>query len=142
MAIVVLAMLAPVLALTTRDAAASVAWDSPYTLDQTFGSAVRLVRVDLGFKITEKDADGGYVMFEYTSPESGKKVSSGSIECVKTKSGVHVAVQLPAMPQYHEQMILDALMKKLIAEHGAAPAKPKPAPVPSPDDAGTTGDGG
>jgi hypothetical protein len=52
------------------------------------------------------------------------------MELVRGKSGVHVAVQLPAMPQYHEQMIIDALAKKLASEHGEAPKKPKPAPPP------------
>jgi hypothetical protein len=123
--------------ISVTDASASTAYESPYTFEQTFGTALRLVRVDLGLKITEKDVDAGYVIFEYTSPESGKRVSSGSIELVKTKDGgVRVAVQLPAMPQYHEQMIVDALVKKLSAEHGTAPAKPKPAPPPV-DDGGT-----
>lgn len=124
----------------SRDARATVSWDSPYTYDQTFGTALRLVRVDMNFKVTEKDPDGGYVIFEYTSPESGKRVSSGSIEVVKTKDGARVAVQIPAMPSYHEQLLLEALEKKLSSEHGTPP-KPKPAPAPPPDDAGP-GDAG
>ncbi|AUX40113.1 hypothetical protein SOCE26_015100 [Sorangium cellulosum] len=120
------------------DASASVAYESPYTFDQTFGTALRLVRVDLGFKIVEKDVANGYVLFEYRSPESGGKATQGSIEIVNGGAGVRVAVQLPAMPQYHEQVLLDGLVKKLAAEHGDPPKKAPP-PPPSgsaPPDAG------
>ena len=106
------------------DANASVAYRSPYTFEQTFGSGLRLLRVDLGFKILEKDRDLGYIMFEYTSPESGKKTYNGSMEVVDAKDGVHVAVQIPDMPQYHESMIVEQLQKKLVSEHGQ-PSKNK-----------------
>lgn len=126
-------------ALSSGEASANVAYESPYTFEQTFGSALRLVRVDLGCKVTEKDGDNGYLLFEYTSSESGKRVHRGSIEVVRHKRGTHVAVQLPSLPSYHEQMIVDALARKLIAEHGEAPrVKPEPAPR---EDAGA-GDAG
>jgi hypothetical protein len=129
--------------LSLGEASAGVAYESPYTFEQTFGSALRLVRVDHGFKITEKDAEHGYLLFEYTSPESGKRPTQGSLEVVDGRGGVHVAVQLPAMPQYHEQVLLDALVKKLAAEHGAPPKKEKaPPPPPSAADAGTGGEAG
>jgi hypothetical protein len=41
-----------------------------------------------------------------------------------------------AQPQYHEQMIIDALAKKLTTEHGEAPKKPKPTPDAGAADAG------
>lgn len=117
-------------------ARASVAYDSPYTFDQTFGTALRLVRVDLGLKITEKDPEGGFLLFEYSSPESGKRLTPGSIEVVRNADHVHVTVQLPQMPSYHEQVIVDALAKKLEREYGTAPRRPKPAPA---GDAGADG---
>jgi len=133
-------------ALGIDDACAAVAYDSPYTFEQTFGTALRLVRVDLGCKITEKDPDSGYLLFDYTSVESGKKVHHGSIEIVRGKQGTHVSVQLPALPQYHEQMIVDALARKLVAEHGDPPPRSKQAPPPPPpappDDAGAGSDAG
>lgn len=107
------------------DASASVAKVSPYTFGQTYGSSLRLLRVDLEYKILERDKDNGYILFEYTSPESGKKTSNGSIELVETKDGVNIAVQIPQMPQYHEQAILDQLTRKLVAEHGDPPARGK-----------------
>ncbi|AKT38028.1 hypothetical protein [Chondromyces crocatus] len=138
-AVLALALGVTAVGLVTAEANAGAAYDSPYTYEQTFGTALRLVRVDLGMKVTEKDVEHGYILFEYTSPESGKRVSQGSIEIVGAKRGVHVAVQLPSMPQYHEQMILDGLVKKLSTEHGEPPrreAPPAPAPVP---DAGPDG---
>src|SRR6185436_8086514 len=99
-------------------------------------SALRLLFVYLGLKTTEKDAENGYIMFEYTSPESGKRVCAGAIELVKIKGRVQVTVQIPAMPQYHEQMIADALSKKLSTDYGEPPKK-TPAPAPPESDAGT-----
>ena len=112
------------------DAGASVSYDTPYSFEQTYGTAMRLIRVDLGCIITEKDPANGYLLFEYTSPESGSRVHRGSLEIVRGRESTHVAVQLPTLPQYHEQMILDALTKKLTAEHGSPPAKPRPSPAP------------
>jgi hypothetical protein len=110
------------------DANASSNDESPYTYEQTFGTMLRLVRVDLGLKIVEKDKDLGYILFEYTSPEAGNRVTNGSAELIATKSGVQVSVQLPQMPRYHEQMIVDQLAKKLESEHGAPPPVKKPEP--------------
>lgn len=111
------------LALTRApDAEASVAYSSPYTFDQTYATSLRMLRVDMGFKILEKDKDLGYIMFEYTSPESSKPVP-GSLELVETKGGVNVGVAISAMPQYHERMMVDQLAKKLVSEYGE-PARP------------------
>lgn len=115
------------------DANASSSYPSAYTYEQTFGTMLRLLRVDLGLKITERDKELGYILFEYTSPESGNRVSNGSVELVDGKNGVQVAVQLPQMPRYHEQMIVDQLARKLQDEHGAPPQK-KPEPPPPPKD--------
>ena len=121
---------------------ARVAYDSPYSYEQTFGTALRLLRVDLGLTVTEKDADAGYVLFEYKSPESGNRVSNGAIEMVRAERQVHVAVQIPAMPSYHEQMVIDQLSKKLLAEHGEPPVKAAPPPLPPPDGGSGGGEDG
>jgi hypothetical protein len=132
---------APVaLSVGVHDAVAATAYESPYTYEQTFGTAVRLLRLDLGVKITEKDLDGGFVTFDYTSPESGKRVTHGSIELVRSRGGTHVTVQLPALPSYHEQMVVDALSKKLFSDHGEPP--PKPSAPKAPEGDGGAGDGG
>ena len=115
-----------VLALTRApDANASVVYKSQYTYEQTFGTGLRLLRVDMGFKILERDRELGFIVFEYTSPESGNKKYNGSMELVDARDGVHVSVQIPEMPQYHEQMIIDQLSKKLSKEHGAPPERKK-----------------
>jgi hypothetical protein len=120
------------------DVRASASYSSPYTFEQTYSTALRMLRVDLGLKVTEKDVENGYILFEYTSPESGKRTCAGAIELVKSKQRVQVTVQIPAMPQYHEQMIADALAKKLSTDHGEPPKKKTPPPPPPPaDDAGT-----
>lgn len=111
---------------------ASAAYTSLYTYDQTFGTALRYVRVDQGFKITEKDPELGYVMFEYTSPESGSQVTPGSIEIVRGQDRVLVTVQIPKMPRYHEQALVEGLARKLVAEHGE-PVRKKPDPPPPPE---------
>jgi hypothetical protein len=116
------------------EAEAKTGHASPYTYEQTFGSALRLVKVDLGLKITEQDADWGYFLFEYTSHESGNKVTRGSFEFVRSADGVQVWLQLPAMPSYHERVIIDKLARKLADEHGTPPPKPKPDDKPKKGD--------
>ena len=126
--------------LRAADASAGVAYDTAYSFEQTYGTAMRLIRVDLGCIITEKDAANGYLLFEYTSPESGSRVHRGSLEIVRGRDSTHIAVQLPTLPQYHEQMILDALNKKLTAEHGNPPPKPKPSSAPVVDAGADSGE--
>ena len=119
------------------DAHASVAYVSPYSFDQTYGSALRMLRVDQGFKILEKDRELGYVVFEYSSPEASGKTHQGTLELVESKSGVHVTVQIPQMPQYHERVLVDALAKKLSVEHGEPPKRKQPdADKPKDDEGG------
>ena len=107
-----------------READAKTSFDSPYTLDQTYNAALRLVRVDMGLKITERDPAAAYVIFDYKSPESGPKSGAGSIEMLTAPRGVKVVVQLSQMPRYHEQVLVDALQRKLRAEYGEPPRRP------------------
>ena len=125
------------------EASAKAMYESPYGYDRTWNAALRLVRVDMGFKVTEKDEQSGYVMFDYRSPEGGGKMTPGSLELVrggaKDNDGpVRVVVQLPQMPQYHEQVMVDALATKMRVEYGDPPAKKKATPPPQapPPDAG------
>jgi hypothetical protein len=112
-----------------------------YRFEQIWNSALRMVKVDLRMPVTDKDADGGYVLFDYVS--SGKRYP-GSIELIAQSEGPRkstvVVVQVQGMPSYVEQMLLDKLEKKLLDEVGPPlePAKEKPAPVvpPPESDAG------
>lgn len=116
---------------------AKASYESEYGFDRTWNAATRLLRVDLGFKVVERDETTGYMLFEYTSAESGKKFTSGSLEFVGGRepgSVVHVVVQLPEMPRYHEQNLADQLARKLRTEYGDPPKRaPKRA---APPDAG------
>ncbi len=130
---------------TGHPAEAETAYESAYGFDRTWNAALRMVRVDMGCKITEKDDQSGYLMFEYHSSESGKKVSNGSMEFIKPKepdAPVRLVIQLPEMPRYHEQVMLDTLVRKMRAEYGDAPQpRPKP-PAPPPAPAAPAGDAG
>ncbi len=110
----------------SNGAGAKASHSSPYTYRQTFGSTVRLLKVDMGFEVTEKDPDWGYVLFDYTSPESGNRTNKGSFSFVEQDGQVHVTLQIPSMPGYHEQVILDKLKQKLKQEHGEPPRRAKP----------------
>lgn len=115
---------------------------SDYTKAQTYSGALRYLRVDLGYEITERDPDAAYLLFKYV-PAGRKAPSNGSIEIVESKGAVKVLVQLPQMPAYHEQALRDGLMKKLLAEYGAPPKrddKDKGKKKPDPGDAGADGD--
>ena len=120
-------------------ASAKSAYDSAYGFDRTWNAGLRLVRVDLGLKVTEKDDANGYLLFDYKSPESGQKPVAGSMEFIRGKDGsVRVVVQIAQMPGYHEQVLVDNLQRKLRTEYGDPPKK---APPPSaPRDAGPDGE--
>ncbi|MCL2824938.1 MAG: hypothetical protein FWD57_13195 [Polyangiaceae bacterium] len=128
--------------LATVDALAKATYACPYSMAQTYSAALRLLRVDNGFAVTERDPDAAYILFEYASRESGNRVTPGAIEIVPSGDSVMVIVKLPQMPRYHEEVLLDGLKRKLETEYGEPPkkAKPKPEPAPAPSgsaDAGT-----
>jgi hypothetical protein len=124
---------------TGPSASARADYDSTYGYERTWNAALRLVRVDLGFKVTEKDEANGYLMFEYKSPES-HGASPGSIELVRSgdpEAPVRVVVQLARMPRYHEQLMLDELTRKMRREYGDPPLpRPEPNKPQPPADAG------
>ena len=130
---------AAVVALPEGAASAKSNYDSAYGFDRTWNAGLRLVRVDLGLKVTEKDDTNGYLLFDYRSPESGQKPVPGSMEFIKGKDGqVRVVVQIAQMPGYHEQVLVDSLSRKLRNEYGDPPKKP---PMPAaPKDAGADGE--
>jgi len=128
------------IALSTRSADAKSSYESLYSYNATWNAALRLVVVDMSLKVTEKDLGSGYILFEYKSSESGAKSSPGSIELIKPSDpngAVHVVAQLPAMPRYHEQVLLDALARKLRDEYGEPIVIKHRAPV---EDAGAGDD--
>lgn len=133
--------LATPLAFVSETAIAKSAYESAYGFDRTWNAGMRLVRVDLGLKISEKDESAGYLLFDYKSPESGNKAVPGSMEFIRSKDtgAVRVLVQIPQMPAYHEQVLVDQLARKLRNEYGDPPKK-APAPSSGSKDAGPDGE--
>ena len=123
------------IALIETSATAKSSYDSRYGFDRTWNAALRYVRVDLGLKVVEKDDTNGYLLFEYRAADS-LKTTSGSMEFIRSHDDVKVVVQLPQMPRYHEQVLIDGLVRKMRDDYGDPPPPRKDAPAP-PSDAGT-----
>jgi hypothetical protein len=103
-------------------ATASVEARSEYTKSQTYNGALRYLRVDLGYEVTEKDPDAAYLLFKYV-PTGQKALRAGSIEIVEHQEAVNLYVHLPDLPRYHEEMLSDGLLKKLREEYGEPPPR-------------------
>jgi hypothetical protein len=126
---------------TATPAAARVDGSSGYSKAQTYSGGLRYLRVDLGYEVVEKDPDAAYLIFKYTAPGGSKNSAiTGTLEVIEAQGGVRVIVSLPRMPEYHERIFRDGLLKKLREEYGApppsakkpAPEKPTPATPTSP----------
>src|SRR5689334_16541576 len=101
----------------------------PYAFSRVWTASVRMMRVDFESAITEKDKDSGYFFFNFLD---GNKLHPGSIEVIRVQEAsgietVRVIVQVPALPSYVEQMLLDRLGRKLGQDYGQPP-QPKVAP--------------
>ncbi|MBL8681413.1 MAG: hypothetical protein JNK05_19705 [Myxococcales bacterium] len=99
--------------------------DLPYPIEQAWNATVRLVRVDLGFTITERDRETGFVLFTYRDTT---RTSAASIEIIPADVGgvvgVRVVVQVPQMPTYMERHLLTRLDRKLHEDYGE-PRRPQ-----------------
>ena len=106
--------------------------DFRHTYDQVWGAAIRLIRVDQGYPIKDRDQTVGYFLFEY---KDDGRMYPGSVELVRIEDQgggpIRVVMQIPAMPSYIERMLLDKLKKKLIDEHGEPAPPKKPAEPPA-----------
>lgn len=140
-----LALLAFVLVavLCAAVAAARVDGDSDYTKAQTYSGALRYLRVDLGYEVVEKDPDAAYLVFRYQPVGQPKDETLGTIEVVENGDRVRVFVRIPRMPEYHERVLRDGLLRKLRDEYGApVPRKPEPPAKKPSADAGVDDDAG
>lgn len=129
--------------LTTVAARAALAQPTErlaYSQQQVYSAAVRYLRIDLRYEITERDPEAAYLLFEY-QPLGQKGTRFGAVEIVKLQQGVRLAVRMPDQPSYQEAMLRDGLVKKLRSDYGEmAPSKPdKAADAPSTDDAPSKG---
>src|SRR5580765_5400299 len=108
-------------------AVASVEARSDYTKSQTYNAALRYLRVDLNYTVTEKDSQAAYLLFQFV-PEGRKKETNGAIEIVERQDNVRVYVRLPELPHYQEEMLSDGLFRKLRDEYGDPPRHEDPPP--------------
>jgi hypothetical protein len=106
--------------------------ESRYSKAQTYSAALRYLRVNLSYEVTEKDAEAAYLLFRYV-PQGKREPTSGAIEIVETREGVKLLVQLPTLPSYHEIVIRDGLLEKLRSDYGEPPKRTRPK-EPPPDD--------
>lgn len=106
-----------------------------YRYEQLWRSVVRLVRVDYGFTVRDRDEEVGYLLFDY---EDSGRTHPASFELVRVQEDgreqVRVAVSIPAMPSYIERMLLDRLQRKLRDEHGQPLPPPRPAAPAAPEE--------
>jgi hypothetical protein len=140
--VLVVVALALVLALWTAGAGARVDAESDYTKAQTYSGALRYLRVDLGFEVIEKDPEAAYLVFRYQPPGQPKSDMLGTVEIIEAAEHVRVFVRIPRMPEYHERVLVDGLIRKLKDEYGPpAPRKPEPPSKDPPKDAPKEPDG-
>lgn len=128
------------LVLFAGSATARVGGDAEYSKAQTYSGALRYLRVDLGYEVTERDPEAAYLIFKYRVPgqKQDKDNATGTVEIVDADGHVKLFVQIPAMPEYHERVLRDGLLKKLRDEYGVPVRKPPPPPEKKPEaDAGT-----
>lgn len=124
---------AVVLSLASATAEARTVRDEPYSMETTWNAAVRLVRIDMGMPILERDQDMGFFTFTY---REGARSVQGSVEMVRTevdgRPGARIIVQIPQMPTYVESLILTRLARKLRSEFGEPPPPVVRRPAPPP----------
>lgn len=107
-----------------------------YRFEQVWSTAIRLLRVDYGFPVRDRDRDIGFLLFDYT--DRGRS-HPGSLELVPFEADngqaqIRVTLSIPAMPAYVERMVLDKLTRKLREDHGEPLRPPRARPAPAADD--------
>ena len=110
---------------------------SDYTKAQTYSGALRYLRTALDYEVVEKDPDAAYLIFKYKRPGQKEREAQGTLEIVEASGKVRVFVQLPEMPEYHERVLCDGLLKKLRDEYGAPRTTPGKTPSKPVADGGT-----
>src|SRR5580700_243665 len=64
-------LVALAVSLSSPLAEARSAFDSGYGFERTYNAALRLIRIDLGLTVTEKDDQSGYIVFDYKAADTG-----------------------------------------------------------------------
>jgi hypothetical protein len=94
-----------------------------YSVKELYPAAIRYIRVDKEYEIVEKDADGGYIIFNCVV--SGGKKLRASLELVARggEGGADkgqrtaIVVKIAQAPSYIENEFIDGLVQKIEKEH-------------------------
>lgn len=109
-----------VLQLAGGEALAATSRTVSYKAEAVFPAAMRYLRVDRDFPVSESDRDNGYIVFGYLGP--GDKRSRGTIEVVERSTdkatATLVTVSVAGAPAFVEGELLDGIVAKLRAERG------------------------
>lgn len=115
------------LLLATSNAQARSERTLAYPREPAWAAAVRFIRVNAGLKVIEKDAEAGYVIFEF---KEENKTFRGSLELIETTKSdrklLRFVITIEDRPAWVEEELLTKLERKLRAELGT------PSPTPSP----------
>jgi hypothetical protein len=128
--LVLVGLLSAALLLCAASATARVGGESEYSKQQTYSGALRYLRVDLGYEVVERDPEAAYLIFRYQLPGQSKGTATGTVEIVDADGHVKLFVQIPSMPEYHERVLRDGLVRKLHDEYGVPPRKAPPPAAP------------
>jgi hypothetical protein len=103
-----------------------------YEREPAWATSVRFIRVNAGLKVIEKDADAGYLIFEF---KEEKKTFRGSLELIEVikdgRKAVRFVMTIEDRPSWVEIELLTKLERKLRSELGT----PAPSPTPKPKEA-------
>jgi hypothetical protein len=124
----------------------------PYPMAQVWPTALRYLRVDRGYTLVDRDAEAGYVLFDFpisvghglghagegsSDREEETRVGRGSLELLATEDAsgrpsVKVQVSTDAGPTHLPHAIAEGLAAKLKRERGQPAPPPPRAPGPGP----------
>ncbi len=112
--------IAATLAAAPRGADAKDSRVASYSMERAWPTVVRCLRIDLGYKIVERDKEAGYIIFEMTK---GDATYRGSIELVRTvdhaeRSSVKLIADVVDQPSYEDSWILDKVLARLREDLG------------------------
>ena len=107
-----------------------------YPFEAVWTTAIRYLRVDRGFSISDRDPEAGYILFEFdlgTHPDGSPNMAQGSLEAFRTqdssgRAAVQVQVKTFAGPVHMPHAIVEGLAAKLKLERGQPPPPPREQP--------------
>jgi hypothetical protein len=114
--------------------------DFTYSYKAMWTTAVRLLRVDRGYAVTDQDQKNGFILFVYPGRGSVKECHASlelmAITDVNGYKVVRAVLQIASQPAYVEVDLLDRLERKLLEERGQPPPyrRDPPPPKKKPDE--------